>query len=259
MNPRGIQVELPESATARLTELQIRRDNALALSHATQAALNGLNEASGPLYERLLGERDRHAQAHNHLHRLQSAINQFLFELRLGPGQRLAPVTVAAKLAKGETAAERVGALRIEMLSIQQELAKVRRAPLPIAEQVKAAEEFIARRALLATPRIVVQRDQLNLVFADDVITSKSDVFAVLCWLAPKSMLDALRREISAAEPPAGAMPAAVRVAKIAELSASLLALERKEVALLDDTTLPRPDTSPFLVYKLSPRRRQHR
>jgi hypothetical protein len=184
--------------------------------------------------------------------RLLSACNQFLFGLRLRPGEVLQSVSIPAALAKGETPVQAIGKLRVEMLSISQELAKVRAAPLPVADQLKCIDEFINRRSLVGMPKISIVRDQLQAPWPDDIVTSKSDVFALLCALFPKSMSDALKREIEAQPAPANAMPSADRIAKINSLEAKLLEHERKESALLDDTILPRAEMSPLAYLQIS-------
>jgi hypothetical protein len=105
---------------------------------------------------------------------------------------------------------------------------------------------------MVAAPRVVIQRDSLNLVWSDDIVTSKTDLITMLCWLAPKSVLSAIRAEIEAAPQAANAMPAAQRDAKVAQLAAQLLDLERREVALLDESTLPRPDCSPLAYLQIA-------
>ena len=213
---RGIQVELPESATARLAELQIRRDNALTMSRTAQAALNALpDDAASALRDRLVSERDKHVQAHNYYHRLQSAVQQWLFQLRLRPGEVLREAPVAAELRKGETPAEAIGRLRVEMLRIAQELAKTRSASLPVADQIAAAEEFISRKSLVGKPKVSIVRDQMQLSWADDVLTCKTDLLTLLAWIAPKSLLDAIKREINEGPPPANSRSAAVRIKKV--------------------------------------------
>jgi hypothetical protein len=246
MNMRGIQVVLPPSAAARHAELALARDSAMDAARSAQQRLNDLpGDVDQLLRDRLAAQVSLQTQRNSQLHRLLSSVNQYLFQLRLRPGEVLAPVTVPVTLAKGETPAQAIGKLRLEMLSITQELAKVRAAPLPIADQIGAAEEYIAGRSLVGMPKIGFVRDRLQLSWSDDIITSKSDVFALLCALFPKSISDALRREIEARPAQANAMPAADRIKRVAELEASLLALERREAALLDDTILPRFDMDP--------------
>jgi hypothetical protein len=247
MNPRAIQAVLPPSATARHTELALARDNALDASRSAQQRLNSLpDDADQLLRDRLTAQVSLQTQRNSQLHRLLSSVNQFLFQLRLRPGEVLAPVTVPVTLAKGETAAQAVGKLRVEMLQLQQELAKVRTAPLPIADLIRAAEEYVARRGGVTGPRISVVRDQLQLQWPDDVIGSKQDLIGVLAWLAPTSVVAALKREIEAQPAQASAMPAADRIKRVQELEAQLLAAERRESALLDDTILPRPEMNPL-------------
>jgi hypothetical protein len=204
-----------------------------------------IDDNASDLRQRVLEERDKQAQRYNVLSRLLSATNQYLFQLRLPKGYCLEPVTVPATLARGETPLQAIGKLRIELFQVQQELAKVRAAPLPVQERLKAVEDYIVRRSLVGMPRIGIQRDQLVATWQDDIVTSKSDVFAILCALFPKSMSDALRREIEAQPAPVGAVPSADRIKRVAELEAHVLALEYKESALLTDEILPRPEMSP--------------
>ena len=122
------------------------------------------------------------------------------------------------------------------------------------ADQIKLAEEYVARRGAVTGPRIGVVRDQLQLQWHDDVIASKQDLIGTLCWLAPTSVLSALKREIEAAGALVNAMPAAERINRISELEAQLLALERREEVLIscaavDGTeVLRRPDANPMAV-----------
>jgi hypothetical protein len=246
---RGVQVEVPPSATARLNELSLNRDLALDASRSCQQKINQLGDDAPPqMLARLVAERDRQAGINSILHRLLSATNQWLFQLRLPPGRVLAPVNVPISLTKGQTAQEAIGKLRVEMLAIAQELQRIRHAPLPIADQIGAVERYVAQRGAVTGPRIGVVRDQLQLQWPDDVIASKQDMIGVLCWLAPTSVVAALKREIEQAPAAAGALPAADRIAKVAELESRLLDLERRESALLEraEGVLPRPEMSPL-------------
>jgi hypothetical protein len=148
-------------------------------------------------------------------------------------------------LAKGETPAQAVTRLRIEMLALQQESARTRASPLPLQEQIAAVERFVAERGAYAGPRIAVQRDQLVLSWQDDVLADKQTLFGLLAWLAPATVTGALKKEIESRPSPVGAMPAAARIAKVAELEGKLLEFERKECALLTDEILPRAETDP--------------
>jgi hypothetical protein len=262
MNPRGVQVELPAFATARLTELSLARDLALEASRACQQKINQLpDDSPSQMLARLVTERDKQAQRNNSLHRLLSSVNQYLFQLRLPPGCYLKPVSTPVTLAKGETAAQAIGALRVEMLAIAQELAKVRHAPLPITDQIAAAERYVTLRGGTNAPRVAMVRDQLQLTFADDVAATKTDLIGLLCWLAPTSVIAALKREIEQSPAGAGALPAADRDRRVRELEAQLLGLERRESALLDkaDSVLPRHDMNPlaFLGIEIAAREAQ--
>ena len=248
-NPRGVQVPLPPSAQLRLTQLNVERDSALSQASSLQNRINSCDDSTDALIrEQLEAELRKYQQRQQILHRLLSAVQQWWVQLRLRPGEVIRPVSAPpARLDKGQTAAEAIGKLRVEMLSLAQELAKVRHAPLPIADQVAAAEQYVAQRGATNGPRIGVARDQLQLAFSDDVVGSKQDMIGVLCWLAPASVVAALKREIETQPAQASAMPAADRIARVASLEAQLLDLERRESSLLDKAdVLPRPDMSPL-------------
>jgi hypothetical protein len=254
MNPR-IQLPLPPPAQLRLTQLNIERDNALAQASSLQSRINSCDGTTDVLIlERLTAEQQKARDRNNTRHRLLSAVQQWWFQLRLRPGEVIKSVTMAAKLPQGQTAAEAIGKLRVEMLAIAQELAKVRHAPLPVADQVAAAEKYVAQRGAVNGPRISVVRDQLQLAFADDVAATKTDLIGLLCWLAPTSVMAALKREIETQPSAVNALPAADRLAKVVDLEARLLDLERRESSLLDKAegaVLPRFDMSPLAFLQI--------
>jgi hypothetical protein len=234
--------------------LNIDRDSALDQAHALQNRVNMADSSDVLIRDRLTAEQQKARDRNNTLHRLLSAVQQWWFALRLAPGEVIRTVAVPAKVEKGQTPAEAIGKLRVEMLAISQDLARVRHAPLPIADQVAAAEKYVAQRGGVNGPRITVVRDQLQLQWPDDVIASKQDLLGVLCWLAPTSVMAALKREIESGPAAANAMPAADRVAKVADLEARLLDLERRESALLDKAegaVLPRHDMNPLAYLQI--------
>ena len=124
-------------------------------------------------------------------------------------------------------------------------MAAAKAAPLPLADQLKAAEAFIAAKAMIAKPRIAIVRDEFQAQLRDEV-----DLLAVISWLAPKNLLAAFKAELESRPQQANAMPAAEREQRVCELSASLLVLERHEAALLSEANdmLPRPDMDPVAL-----------
>jgi hypothetical protein len=88
---------------------------------------------------KLATQRDREAQRHNVAHRLLSACNQYLFQLRLPPGYVLEPAPpIAIELKKGETVFEAIDAIRSQIAAVQREMALVRSAPLKRQSQQDA-------------------------------------------------------------------------------------------------------------------------
>jgi hypothetical protein len=151
---RGIQVAVPQQAKDRLDELTLLRDSALEASHSAQRRLNMLSGDGSQLALKLADERNRQADAHNVLHRLLSACNQYLFQLRLAPGCYLEEVTTLVKLTKGETPSDAIDAVRSAISAVQREMALLRAAPLSRQSQQDAIHSYLARLALAARPKL---------------------------------------------------------------------------------------------------------
>jgi hypothetical protein len=101
---RGVTVELPESARARHSEIELQRMQAEDAMRGCQGRINSLPRDADQLHERLAAERDRMAQRHGQLHQLLSKVNQWLMQLRLPTGTTLEPASaIGIKLAPGET------------------------------------------------------------------------------------------------------------------------------------------------------------
>jgi hypothetical protein len=247
MNPRGVQVALPAAAVSRLDQLTVERDSALDAARSLQQRIN-LADADSNLYTKLMDQRLLQDRRHNTWARLLSSTNQFLFQLRLNPGESLVPVKAAVKPDKGQTAQDAITKLRAEIAAAAAELSRTRSAPLPAADLIKLAEEYVANRCAVNGPRISVVHGVLSVTWPDDVIADKQGLLGVLCWLASGSVINALKREIEVHPAAAHAMPPADKLRRVTELEARLRDLEDRESALLDDAdgVLPRPDMSPL-------------
>jgi hypothetical protein len=227
---RGVvPVELPETAREKLAELTLARDSHLEAARSAQARTNMLSPDSGKLHERLAAERDKHAEKHRLLHLVVSRCNQFVMESR---GVTLETVEPAAvRLKNGETPNSAIAATREEIKTLRQRLTIVKASPLPASDQVELAKEFVARRALVAQPKVLVQQDALWVHWADDVIMSKTDVLNLLCFLLPEQVLAALQEMIGEQSP--NAMPAAERDKQVARITQRLFELELQEESLI--------------------------
>ena len=156
---RGVTVELPAAAAARLSELQLQRDAALDSMRGAQGRANSLPADAAPqMLERLTVERDRHAERHRQLSMLISRLNQWTVELRLPFGSELAPApALDIKLAPGETLSAAIAALRGGIAGVQQELAAVRAAPLKRSSQQEAiGAPILHARRRWSGPRLVL-------------------------------------------------------------------------------------------------------
>ena len=245
---RGPQVTLPAEAQAVLDNLLVRRDAELDAGRAAQSRISMLPaEGAEAIKQRLVEDRDRHHARQRDLALLCSRLLQWHLLLRLRPGETLemAPAPQLRPLRAGETGSARVRAVREEIKTGRERLAAAKAAPLPLADQLKAAEAFIAAKAMIAKPRIAIVRDEFQAQLRDEV-----DLLAVISWLAPKNLLAAFKAELESRPQQANAMPAAEREQRVCELSASLLVLERHEAALLSEANdmLPRPDMDPVAL-----------
>jgi hypothetical protein len=248
---RGVVVELPPSATAKLTELGLARDLALDASRSCQQKINQLpDDNPSQMLARLVTERDKQAERNNILHRLLSACNQWLFQLRLPPGYVLVPVTLPVTLPPGQTAAEAIDAARAEIASIKNQELAVRRAPLKKQSQQESVVGYLARLADRVRPKVSFDpRGIARIQWASEDFITRDEVLGLLVWslgpLGAAQLVEAF--ELGQEAEPPNAISPEERETKLSELAAALLAAERRESALLDKAggVLPRPEMSP--------------
>jgi hypothetical protein len=93
------------------------------------------------LLPRLESERDKQGQRHAQLHQLLSRVNQFLAELPHGTVlvEEASPVV---ELKPGGTLSAAMSGVRPEIGAVGQQLARVKAALLPAADQKKLAENY---------------------------------------------------------------------------------------------------------------------
>jgi hypothetical protein len=226
---------LPESARQRLSALQVARIGADELGRSLNARLNALgSNPDRELQSGLTSERDRRFEQHRQLALLINRLNQWIMQLPAGTA--LEPMAISnVELKDSETLQQALDRLRAEIQALSHHLSAVKMAPLPRADQIKAAEVFVAKMASAARPTAVsvVKDNTLRLAWRDDVIAGVGDALALLCWATPEAVLAALAREIDAQPTRVDAMPAAERLARVAELEAQLLELETVEECLV--------------------------
>jgi hypothetical protein len=250
---RGVSVALPDAAKSKLQELSLTREAAL---DAARSAANRLNnsprDTDKQILNRLTQERDRHNYRHAQLSQLLSRVNQWIMELR-GGTLTLAP-QINVELRSNETLNTAISNMRSEIAALHQQLAIVRRAPLPVSDQKQAALDYVARLARTARPNISVVKDTLRVTWHDDIIAGKDDALALLAWVAPDQVLATLERAIEQQPTPINSMPANERIARVSELEDQLQELEAREEALISRASnegievLRRPDASPACV-----------
>jgi hypothetical protein len=256
---RGVTVELPAAAAAKLTELTLARDSAMDGMRSAASRAGSLPPSAEHLRAGLAAQRDKHAERHRVLSMLVSRLNQFHAELRLAPGFMLEVMPVEViKLKPHETVVAAITQFRKDILKTIQEIASVRSAPLKRESQEQAITEYIAAQVGRVKPRIAFDvKGRARVMWAEDMIASKDDLVGMLCWIlggASKQVSAAFLRDLDQQPEPANALTVAEREQRLAELSAELLRMERLEESLIvraasDGTeVLRRPDASPLAV-----------
>jgi hypothetical protein len=233
---RGVRVELPPTAQVKLAKLDVSRMVAEDATRAAQSRLSGLGRDADPgVITQLTRERDRHAERHRSISALIHKINQWLMELRLPPGAVLeAAPQIAIEVKNGQTLSAAIETARNEIKSLQQKLAAARSAPLPQADQIRAAEAYVAKMASTAKPTVAVMRDdQIRVTFRDSVVGGTDDVLALACWLQPEAVVAALTRDIEQMPTPINPLTRAERLQKVSELEGQLLELGFLEDGLI--------------------------
>jgi hypothetical protein len=114
----------------------------------------------------LAEECDKQRHKHTQLSQLLSRVQQWIVELR--PGTVLEAAAIADVKLNGETLVEAITRVRSEIAALSQQLAIAKRAPLPLQDRKKCAEEFVERQGRSARPTIAVVGDQLRVTWRDD-------------------------------------------------------------------------------------------
>src|SRR6516164_1462106 len=223
---RGVTVELPEAARAKLSDIEAQRCIAEDLLRGTAQRVASLPREAVELRERLAVEREKHAERHRVLSLLVSRCNQFLFELRGNVALEVAPA-VEIKLKASETVVAALAAAREQIAGVQRELVQVRKAPLCRSSQEEAIRAHLSR--LVQRPKIGFDaRGGALLTWTEDMATMDGVLGLLAFVLGPEQVSAAFSRDLEP-ESPAAVTP----LERETELSVSLLALERTEEALI--------------------------
>jgi hypothetical protein len=254
MMMRGVTVELPPLALAKLQELELAR---AACEDAGRAAANRLAalpvDADASLRERWSVERDKQNRRHSDLSRLCNSVRQWLFQQRL-PLALAQPVELELK--NGVSLPAAIESARNDIRAVQQELAKVRSAVLPRKNQEAAVSAYLARLAAAQRLQIVFDvHGNASVRWADDVIAGKDDILSLLAFvLGPQQLVAAFSASLAQQQPEATALAPEEKAKRISELSARLSSLGYLEQGLIDRCAVQgimidsRPDADPACV-----------
>jgi hypothetical protein len=246
-------VELPEQAKSRLRDLELAKMSAEDAMRGTAMRLSGLSPDADPeLCDKLAGERQRQSHRHSQLTQLVSRCRQWLAELPRDSVLQVAPPISGVELKPGA-----IEAARHEIAALRQQLIAVRGASLPVSDQKALAEQYVVKLMRQGKPTVAVVRDELKVTPRGDMVAAE-DVLALLAWAAPDAVLRSLEREIDHLPERSGALPQSERLARVAELEAQLLTLERHEESLImqaaavGQEVLPRLDMSPLALLNVA-------
>jgi hypothetical protein len=260
MNMRGVQVQVPDQAKQRLDELTMQRDLALDQTKALQNRINMLTDGEvNDLRQRLVSEQSKQALRANHLQRLVSACNQWLFQLRLVPGTSLEvhpPLNLTIKTSLPHA----VEATRRQIADLQKEIAKVRSAPLKVSSKREAARAYLERLAQVYAPKIVFDgRGGAKATWRENMVVSKDEILALIVWAlgpnGPAELVEAF--QIDEEPEPEDAVSPLEREQQLSKFANTLLQLERQEEALIScagadgHEITRRPDANPMAVLYL--------
>jgi hypothetical protein len=260
---RGVQVELPAAAQAKLDELVMLRDLALDASRTTNVRLQqalSQGDVDPRLRAKLEAETARATDKHRVLAMLTSKVNQWWAELRLPPTHRLEcqPPYNHVQLQPGETLAEAVAKVRTEIADVKRQIAAVKSAPLKTVSQMEALAIYIDGLMQRAKPRVGFDvKGNARVLWTEDLVASKDDLLGVLAFiLGPETIAASFARSLEQEDEPANAVTPTQRAERLAELAEALLKLERRECAWVecDASILPRADVSPlaFLTLRIA-------
>jgi hypothetical protein len=260
MNPRAIQVQVPDQAQQRLEDLRISSEMALDQTRALQARINMCDGTSDSMIrDRLIAERDKQSHRHNSLARLVSSVQQWLVQLRLAPGTALEvhpPLNLTIKTSLPAA----VASTREQIADLQKEIAKVRAAPLKVSSKRESARAYLERLAQVYAPKIVFDgRGGAKAMWREDMVVSKDEILSLIVWAlgpnGPAELVEAF--QIDEEPEPEDAISPQERDQQLAKFANTLLTLERQENSLISCAAADgheitrRPDASPMAVLNL--------
>jgi hypothetical protein len=212
-----------------------RRDEVKARKHAAAIA-----EIEADL--RLLdADRMRRQAERDAVERTLAPLRNFLASLWQAPdpyragGTALRSVVVEPELEDGETVIQAIERVRREIYATRAGLAQLKSAPLTSAELREKIAAEIDRLAVAGVPRINLQTGALEWIDtapAHTWGTPSAAARSLLCWLFRDRVVEVCTADLDQEIP--GAVSAAERPEREAQLRDELLRLERIEVALVD-------------------------
>lgn len=182
------------------------------------------------------------------------------------------PAAPKPSLKKGENLSDAIEARRRRLRELSADRHRTMSAPWPsnVAKAKARAEiERLVAQCRPSVEALLETRDDgigwpgsyaqtVNIAGRPISVPMASEPWRALPWLFQRELIAAIEREIDACADDAHALTAEQRAVQLATIAADMLAVEREEVALLDEanaetiTVLPRSDVDPRAVLGLA-------
>jgi hypothetical protein len=147
----------------------------------------------------------------------------------------------------GESTADAVGRVRVEIATLSREQRDVRDAGLPRDELYAQCVKWTQMQASRCNPKITATHKDFRIEFGTQTSFTlpAPDIVSYFAWYDPETVIDLLKKEIDKMPVPALVMLPAERDARMTSIKEQLLRLERTEEQLIelaeqDDHIIPR-------------------
>jgi hypothetical protein len=261
---------LPPAARRKLADLERQADDLLSLASTARAAAERAEAETHALLARREADPNRAAAIDAEAegmkaevarlreiqsHRLTRARNARQLLAQLRDFLERTPKSAMFEVVPTPRVEASVEELRAQIGELLAEGGRIFAAPLPKAELFERARALVNTLRTTGAPTIVIERGEFIVRFPearDDV----ADRAAVLAWLLPDAMVNALHRDIEARTTKnAFVVGSKEREERLAAISAQVLELERQEEAALEDRADidRRPEADALAILGIAP------
>ena len=216
-----------------------------------------INDLQGEL-ARLFRDRQRREDRRTNDQQVVAQVRAFLERQSTTPNTALIAVTASVPKYHGQTVIEAITRIRAEITAAQQELAALRRAPLPSGELRQKAKNYIAELAKAGRPLLMAERGEFRIDWMPGVLANGPlgpAAAALLAAVDPDRLYALLEEQINHVV--GAGLSENERPRRQQQIEDRILALERSEEALVeqahenDHDVARRPAASPFAILSI--------